>query len=193
MRLHHRHETSSIVAGLVLSIALILVLSGCAASPEMSRTGGSDQRKQQKRTGKKQEVTQTGTGQAEMDVYTVGGDDWRPIYDPPIRRARGGGDAVSARSSDASREHRLVPTQVQGFRVQLVNAGSETRANQVKASAEALFDSVYVVFQRPNYKVRAGNFTNRTDADIKAREAREQGFKDAWVVPSRVWVLRSGQ
>ena len=52
------------------------------------------------------------------------------------------------------------------------------------------YDSVYVYFQAPWYKVRVGDFETRNDAEAKLREARQKGYREAFWVPSDVRVPR---
>ncbi len=130
-----------------------------------------------------------------VDVYSVGGDDWTPAWDPrPRQRVLPGGirmaspQPAGARSaSPATGGAAAVSREVQGFRIQLANVLDEESAVAIRKRAEALFDSVYVIFHSPNYKVRAGNYLSRSEADQAARRAREAGFRSAWVVPSRVY------
>ncbi len=80
------------------------------------------------------------------------------------------------------------PVVVQGFRVQLLATTSIDEANSRKAEAEAAFPEqwFYITFDAPAYKLRAGNFVNRADAEQYAKAMSEQGFPDAWTVPDRV-------
>ncbi len=132
--------------------------------------------------------------QAYVDAYTVGGDDWTPVYNPEIRRAGESlqqwiPQATVPESVPVADTVQTIARQAQGFRVQLANVTSEASAMAFKEEATAIFDSVYVIFQRPNYKVRVGDFLTRSTADAAADSARRFGFRDAWVVPSRVWVI----
>ena len=77
---------------------------------------------------------------------------------------------------------------VQGFRVQLLATGEIDEANRKKAEVEAAFPEewFYIAYDPPIYKLRAGNFLSRADADVYAKLFSEKGFPDAWVVPERV-------
>jgi len=78
---------------------------------------------------------------------------------------------------------------VSGFRVQLISSSNIDEANQMKTAAEVLFPDewFYLVYDAPSYKLRGGNFPNRFEADRFARMLSENGYKDAWVVPERVY------
>lgn len=80
------------------------------------------------------------------------------------------------------------PVVVPGFRVQMLATSEIDEANAKKTEAEAAFPGewFYIVFDPPTYKLRAGNFLRRADADTFARSISEQGYPDAWVVPERV-------
>lgn len=133
--------------------------------------------------------------QQSIDLYAFGGDDWTPSWQPVIPDTRPPSGMIAVTSSETATSRTvesssLLPAQpkmVQGFRIQLVNVMDEELANRVREEALALFDSVYISFRRPNYKVRAGDFLNRSNADTAADSARAHGFRDAWVVPSKVY------
>ncbi|MEK9137098.1 MAG: SPOR domain-containing protein [Bacteroidota bacterium] len=77
----------------------------------------------------------------------------------------------------------------QGCRVQIFATSSFDEANKLKASAEGQFPEewFYVVYDAPTYKLRAGNFQERYEADRFAKQLAEKGYRDAWVVPERVF------
>ncbi len=78
---------------------------------------------------------------------------------------------------------------VAGFRVQLMATTSIDEANAKKTEAEGLFPGewIYIEYDPPSYKVRAGNFQSRVEADRFAKLASSHGFQDAWPVPERVY------
>jgi len=77
----------------------------------------------------------------------------------------------------------------QGFRVQLFASTSIDESNAAKAEAEMHFTDewFYIVYDPPTYKLRAGNFLTRFDADKFARQLADKGYRDAWVVPEKVY------
>ncbi len=79
--------------------------------------------------------------------------------------------------------------QTPGFRVQLLSTTSIDEANARKQYAESLFPSewFYLQYDPPTYKIRAGNFLSRLDADRFRSQIAGRGFPDAWVVPERVF------
>lgn len=75
-----------------------------------------------------------------------------------------------------------------GFRVQICAVSDEEKARQIQREAILQFmnDEVYLIYNNPYYKVRVGNCTTRYDADNLQQLAVEKGFKDAWVVRTKV-------
>ena len=78
---------------------------------------------------------------------------------------------------------------VQGFRVQAYSTVHIDRARVRMADLEALFPGewFYLDFASPSYRIRAGNFHTRLDAERFARQMIDQGFTEAWVVPERIY------
>ncbi len=77
----------------------------------------------------------------------------------------------------------------QGYRVQAFATRNIDEAQVKKVELEGLFPGewFYLDYASPSYKIRAGNFTTRFEADRFARMMIEQGFPEAWVVPERVF------
>ncbi len=80
--------------------------------------------------------------------------------------------------------------QVDGFRVQVYATKDIERATLEKKQAEFQFleDSVavYIEFDSPMYKVRVGDFVNRDDAVRFKQIARAKGYREAWIVKTKV-------
>ncbi|HCV42772.1 MAG TPA: hypothetical protein DGH68_04770 [Bacteroidetes bacterium] len=77
----------------------------------------------------------------------------------------------------------------QGYRVQIFATTNHDEAEQMKATAETQFPEewFYVVYDAPTYKLRAGNFLERYEADRFGKSLAEKGYRDAWVVPEKVF------
>jgi len=77
---------------------------------------------------------------------------------------------------------------VQGFRVQIYASTSIDQAAERKQTAEELFPEewFYLVYDPPTYKIRAGNFLTRFEADRFLKDLRNEGFIDSWIVPDKV-------
>jgi hypothetical protein len=109
--------------------------------------------------------------------------------DPKGKSIHSGLESDDTLDSSATAPEVPSPELVSGFRVQLVSTTSIDEANAKKVEAEADFPGewVYVEYDPPTYKVRAGNFQSRVDADRFAKLASSKGFQEAWAVPERVF------
>ena len=78
---------------------------------------------------------------------------------------------------------------VPGFRVQIFSSTSIDEANAKVAEVRGILpmEWFYVVYDAPAYKIRAGNFLKRFDADKFVRQLSDRGYRDAWVVPEKVF------
>ena len=84
----------------------------------------------------------------------------------------------------------LTPAElVAGFRVQLFSSREIDEAKAKKAEAEGQFPDewFYLEYDPPTYKIRAGNFLSRFDADRFRKVLTDRGYEDAWVVPEKVY------
>lgn len=78
-----------------------------------------------------------------------------------------------------------------GYRIQLISTQNLAEAISTKAQADSLYSMpVYVDFEPPNYKVRIGNYITNEDARSMQLDMQRQGFKNAWVVPSKIVVVK---
>jgi hypothetical protein len=83
---------------------------------------------------------------------------------------------------------------VQGYRIQLIATTDENRARETKKLAMLkLKEKVYLVFGAPNYKIQIGDCLTYDDAKTVRDDAANNGFPDAWIVPSKVVKRTSGE
>jgi hypothetical protein len=161
-------ETIGVRALLVTLAAAVLV--GCGSSKEAEKASTV--------------VDET------LKKYEAG---FRPSdYDPEPkgRSSLSGAAAGDARDSNATEPEAPSPMELtSGYRVQLFATNSIDEANAKKAEAETIFPGewMYVEYDPPTYKVRAGNFQSRVDADRFAKLASSKGFQEAWSVPEHVY------
>lgn len=139
--------------------------------------------------------SQRGREQEYVNLYSSSWDDWTPVWSPNLPMpatfdigTRYQPPRGTASADTATGEIRRT-RETRGYRVQLANVMSEERARSIEMHAKSLFENIYITFQSPTYKVRAGDFTQRSDADRAAQEAKAMGFRGAWVVPDRVLVV----
>lgn len=78
---------------------------------------------------------------------------------------------------------------VQGFRVQVFSTTSIDAARAKRLEFEAAFPDewFYLEYHAPTYKLRAGNFQTRFEAERFARLLTDQGHQEAWTVPEKVF------
>jgi hypothetical protein len=136
------------------------------------------------------DVTKTTDQPAPADALRKYESEFRPSDHDPVAAAATAKDTAraatdSTESTDAGGE----PVEyVPGFRVQIFASTSIDAAKQKKGEAETLFPKewFYIQYDPPTYKIRAGNFQQRYEAERFVRQANDQGFKDSWAVPERV-------
>jgi hypothetical protein len=78
---------------------------------------------------------------------------------------------------------------IQGYRVQVFSSTSIDEARAKKEEMDLLVPGewFYLEYESPSYKVRAGNFATRLEADRFARMLSEQGYAGCWAVPRRIY------
>ena len=76
---------------------------------------------------------------------------------------------------------------IEGFRIQLI--ATQELVNLEKLQKD-LFNSynqnTYIVFEAPNYKLRMGNFIDRSKAEIFRQRLRKEGYPSAWIIRTRI-------
>ena len=152
-------------------IAVIVVLSGCAPGKETVKSEGATEE------------------MAELHRYeaTFAPSEYDQNVEELFREAK---EAVETEGApDLPVPSTQPPEIVSGFRVQIISSSNIDEAKQMKTAAESLFPGewFYLVYDAPAYKLRVGNFLARFEADRFAKLLSEKGYKDAWVVPERVY------
>ncbi len=152
--------------------AILVSAAGCSSS----ETGTTD-RKPPAKTPKnaplkvyEQEFTPS---KYDTDIAVVESSSHRYTEKPPDTTA-----------SAAPQTMTLVP----GYRVQVMFSGSIDEATKVKNEVGLLFptDIVYMIYDSPYYKVRLGDYQERSDAARAMKVLLEKGYSQAWIVPDRV-------
>jgi hypothetical protein len=158
-----------------LRLSATLLLAGLLAGCSSSRQSTGDQ------------------AQGAEDPIRKAEASFRPSdHDPQLARtqttAMHAGDTAHTEIPGGS----VLPTSgemVQGFRVQAFSTTNIDLARAKKTELEAMFPGewFYMDYASPSYKIRAGNFVTKLDADRFARAMNDLGFVDAWPVPERVY------
>ena len=144
---------------------------------------GCSSQKEAERTGRAREFAE------ELRKYEASfrPSDYDADIEPLLKDTEKSATKVESSPSDvsATKTRELVS----GFRVQLFSTTNIDEANSQKAVVESLFpgEKFYIVYDPPTYKIRGGNFLNRFDADRFAQLLVEKGYRDAWIVPDRVY------
>lgn len=81
-----------------------------------------------------------------------------------------------------------IPETTQGFRVQLIATNNYDEALTVRNDLLVRFPALwfYTVYEVPAYKIRVGDFISRAQANPVLDIFRNEGFKNAWIVPDRI-------
>jgi hypothetical protein len=105
----------------------------------------------------------------------------RPVSQSPLDRPEGTPTEETPTLS--------LQEEVQGFRVQVYSTDSIDSAKVKKTEFESLFprEWFYLDYDPPTYKIRAGNFLTKYEADRFARTLADHGYRDAWPVRQRVY------
>lgn len=81
----------------------------------------------------------------------------------------------------------------EGFRVQIMTTKSIQKADSLSLKLNSeLIDSVYVIYEAPNYKVRVGDFVTRSEADLLREAMKKKGYSSAWVISTKITPQRTG-
>ena len=75
----------------------------------------------------------------------------------------------------------------EGYRVQILATRYFDYADSLAISISSkIIDSVYVEFETPNYKVRAGDFIDRDSAELLQQKLLNMGYKSAWIIRTKI-------
>lgn len=76
----------------------------------------------------------------------------------------------------------------EGFRVLILTTDNIEEANQIKADVyfSQNFNEVYIDFEPPFYKVKAGDFDNQKTADDFRFKLNQLGYKEAKVIKDKI-------
>jgi hypothetical protein len=155
----------------VLVLVCAAVLAGCGSSEESVKTKAAP------------------PGDDQLRTYEA---EFRPSdYDAEIRRLlTEDKEKSSPQIQNGGQNVRPQPLEVvPGFRVQVFSSSNIDLAKAKKQEMEVRFPEVpfYLEYDAPSYKIRGGNFLTRFDADRFLRDITAEGYRDAWIVPERVF------
>jgi hypothetical protein len=115
-----------------------------------------------------------------FDPLSVKEEDAMKLPDSRLKTSTGSAAGKSSHSGRKTHE-------AAGFRVQLIATETEAEARDTEQKAMGDFtESVYLIFDPPNYKVRLGDCPTRAQANDLREKAVRLGYGNAWVIQSRV-------
>ncbi len=157
---------------IILLSALVILTNGCSY---LSSLGGKgDNRSTQKQEGLMKPDSAT-SGSLEFDPMSLG----------PTVFAQYSSSEGNSVSSDSGFEL----SGDSGYRVQLGAFIDQALADKLAARAESeLGEQAYVVFDRPFYRVRVGNFRDISDAEMLKSNAISKGYQDARIARDEIEV-----
>ena len=75
----------------------------------------------------------------------------------------------------------------EGYRLQIFESSSVSKVNKkIKKFKKILGDSLYISFDAPFYKIQYGNFLNKDEAEKEKKNIANKGFKNIWIIRSRI-------
>ena len=76
---------------------------------------------------------------------------------------------------------------IEGFRVQILATNQLPKAEMLQKELSSILNQkVYIVFEAPNYKVRVGNFIDRSKAENFRQEILKKGYSSSWIIRTRI-------
>lgn len=83
----------------------------------------------------------------------------------------------------------VLPETLQGFRIQVFMTKEIDEANATLTALEEQLpeEFAYMAYDAPYYKIRVGNFTDRSAAAPMLKRLTSLGYRDSWIVPDKVF------
>ena len=76
---------------------------------------------------------------------------------------------------------------IEGFRVQILATNKLSKAEMLQKDLLSILNQkVYIVFEAPNYKVRVGNFIDRSKAENFRQNILKKGYPSSWIIRTRI-------
>jgi SPOR domain len=179
------HKISSLQSLLLLAVAMTLLFQFGCSSTKKSTPATKPRSENMPRETK--ESSSPGTVMNEdFDPMTLKAPEFR------IERKQ-----VAQRSDTVTISTAVAPVDtswqtVPGFQVQLLQTeDAKLGRAAVRDAILALNTDIEIIYEAPYYKVRAGRFTNRYDAEQLQNLASEKGYANCWVVRTQIKVRAS--
>lgn len=110
-------------------------------------------------------------------------------YDDDVEIEEKENNSKNLVDSKKGETEKVEPEIISGFRVQILMTTEIDEAAAMKNQISPLLpnDWLYVVHEAPYYKIRAGDFQDRTSANRLLKYFIDSGYKNAWIVPDKVF------
>jgi hypothetical protein len=167
---------------LVLNSFLVLILVACSAS-----TGSRYEKVEEKKTEDKTTKETKKNIKEDFDITPYQTE--INIEAPPIGTEKLPPDVWYGYKTDTSStlQRKIIGT-TDGYRVQVISTDDIEEANRIRAEIyeKTARKEVYVTFEPPFYKVKAGDFTSKSDANDLKFKLNQLGYTEAKVVQETV-------
>ncbi len=92
---------------------------------------------------------------------------------------------------------------IQGFRIQVMSVSNKDTADKISQQLLERWENakkgsmsyyyreniaIYIEFYEPFWKIRVGNFKNKSEAEEHLKDVKRLGYSDAWVVSSMILI-----
>ena len=76
---------------------------------------------------------------------------------------------------------------IEGYRVQILATKQLVNAEKLQKDLSSILNQkIYIVFEAPNYKVRVGNFIDRSKAENFRKNLIKEGYQSSWIIRTRI-------
>ena len=76
---------------------------------------------------------------------------------------------------------------IEGYRVQILATKQLAKAEKLQKDLSSILNQkIYIVFEAPNYKVRVGNFIDRSKAENFRKNLIKEGYQSSWIIRTRI-------
>ena len=164
----------------LISIGLAVFIS-CTTAKETSKT-------EKNRTVHTDTIKQSDNRFDEsFDPLTLNDEPW--VIKKKFRRATQNSNVVPDSTGINLENDKTKELLVFGFRVQLYSTTDYFIAMALRDEAGGkLNENIYVDYEPPYYKVRAGNFTEQEKAEDLKNLAKSLGYSEAWIIRTNVLI-----
>jgi hypothetical protein len=96
-------------------------------------------------------------------------------------------DTFATRRSELNKVAKVDAETVNGYRVQIFTGENRKEAYSAQAKFQQEFPNIrtYVIYNEPNFKVRAGDFRTRLEAE-KLEEELKKWFTGMFIIPEKI-------